>query len=188
MAGKRPHVLGIDDGPFRKRQAAPVPIVGVVMEGATLVEGVAFTAFPVDGAAVTAFLADWVRTLRWYESLHAVVLGGITIAGLGVIDTIRLAEELDLPVLAVTRKGTGTSDLDAALRAAGLAERLAIVARTPPARRLARGLYVSAAGVSDDEADRLVQATLNKARLPEPLRVAHLIGAALVNGQSRGRV
>ncbi len=34
----RPHVLGIDDAPFHKDQSQDVPIVGVMMEGATLVE------------------------------------------------------------------------------------------------------------------------------------------------------
>ena len=34
----------------------------------------------------------------------------------------------------------------------------------------------------------LALATLGKAHLPEPLRVAHLIGQAMVLGQSRGRV
>ena len=34
----------------------------------------------------------------------------------------------------------------------------------------------------------LARATLGKAQLPEPLRIAHLIAAALVSGESRGRV
>ena len=34
----RPHVLGIDDGPFDKSTDTTVPIVGVMMEGADLVE------------------------------------------------------------------------------------------------------------------------------------------------------
>jgi endonuclease V-like protein UPF0215 family len=38
------------------------------------------------------------------------------------------------------------------------------------------------------EAERLVKATLAKSRLPEPLRLAHLIGQAIVLRESRGRV
>jgi uncharacterized protein len=37
------HVLGIDDAPFDKRQSQPVRVVGVLMEGNDLVEGVAVT-------------------------------------------------------------------------------------------------------------------------------------------------
>lgn len=184
---RRPHLLGIDDGPFEKGQDAPVPVVGVMMEGATLVEGVAVTSFPVDGAGATAFLADWVAGQRWREALQGVVLGGITLAGLGLVDLSALAERLGLPVLAVTRRDTAGSTLGAALRAAGFADRLPVLAHTPPAHRLA-GLYVSFAGTDRAGATHLVRASLLKANLPEPLRLAHLIATALVRGASYGKV
>jgi endonuclease V-like protein UPF0215 family len=47
---RHPHILGIDDAPFDKHQDALVPVVGVMMEGAAVVESVAIGAFPVDGA------------------------------------------------------------------------------------------------------------------------------------------
>ncbi|WP_243664732.1 DUF99 family protein, partial [Rhodothermus marinus] len=67
-----------------------MPIVGVMMEGATLVEGVAITRFPIDGEGATDFLAEWIQSLRWRPSLQAVVLGGITMAGLAVVDLVAL--------------------------------------------------------------------------------------------------
>lgn len=184
----RPHLLGIDDAPFRKEQPEDVPIVGVMMEGATLVEGVAVGAFPVDGAGATAYLAEWIGAQRWHEALQGVVLGGITIAGLGLVDLQTLSDALDRPVMAATRHDTTTDDLATALRAAGLEARLPLLERTPPAHRVEDGLFVACAGASSAKAARLVRAALGKARLPEPLRVAHLIGAALVQGTSRGRV
>ncbi len=60
MAAGRPHVLGSDDASFHKRQRAPVPVLGVLMEDCDLVESVAVTAFPVDGDRATIFLADWI--------------------------------------------------------------------------------------------------------------------------------
>ena len=185
---QRPHVLGIDDAPFVKDQDTAVPIVGVMMEGASLVEGVAVGAFPVDGAGVTDYLAGWVEGMRWYAALQAVVLGGITVAGLGLVDIPALAARLGLPVIAATRRDTANSDLGYALQAAGFLERLAILDRAPKAHRLEDGLYITVAGAALPQAERLIRAILNKASLPEPLRIAHLIGAALVQGSSRGRV
>jgi hypothetical protein len=49
-------------------------------------------------------------------------------------------------------------------------------------------VFVTLAGTSRDEAERILRAARGKSRLPEPLRLAHMIGAALVAGQSRGRV
>lgn len=187
VSASRPHVLGIDDGPFDKRRSRPVPIVGVMMEGRDLVEGVATTGFPVDGDEVTSFLAGWIGGLRLADALHAVVLGGISIAGLGLVDIAELARRLGRPVVVVNRRDPRDERLRAALGAAGLEARGAILERTPRAWQLDERLWVAHAGTSHDEARSLVAATRHKSQLPEPLRLAHLIAAALVTGESRGR-
>ena len=184
----RPHILGVDDAPFDKRRPSPVPIVAVAMEGSDLVESVAIGQFPIDGEGATEYLTAWIGGLRARAMLQAVILGGVTMAGLGIVDVTALAEGLGLPVLVVTRHNPAGSDLADALRAAGLSHRLAILERVPRAFGVGEGLYLAPAGTTRLEAERLVRATLAKARLPEPLRLAHLIGQAIVLGQSRGRV
>ena len=185
---QRPHVLGIDDAPFSKRQRDPVPLVAVKMEGCDHVEGVAVSSFPVDGAGATDFLAEWVGGLRLHRSMQAVVLGGITIAGLGVVDVPGLASRLQTPVLVATRRRPSDALLVGALRAAGLPERIPLVEGAPRAVRVAEGFYLACAGIGAAAAEGIARRTLRKARLPEPLRVAHLIGSALASGASRGRV
>jgi uncharacterized protein len=184
----RPHLLGVDDAPFDKRQTSPVPIVGVVMEGADRIEAVAVGQFPVDGEGATEFLAGWIGGLRTRPALQGVILGGITIAGLGLVDVAALAERLVLPVLVVTRRNPLGSDLADALRAAGMEHRLSQLERVPRAFGVGEGLFLAHVGTTRVEAEELVRASLAKSRLPEPLRVAHLIGQAIVLGQSRGRV
>jgi uncharacterized protein len=185
---RRPHILGVDDAPFDKRQSFPVPIVGVVMEGPDRVESVALGEFPVDGDGATDYLAGWIGGLRARPALQAVILGGITIAGLGIVDVTALAQQLDLPVLVVTRHNPARSELADAWRAAGLSQRLALFERVPRAFGLGQGLYLAHAGGSRVDAERLVGTSLAKSRLPEPLRLAHLIGQAIVLRESRGRV
>jgi len=184
----RPHLLGVDDAPFDKRQRHPVPIVAVAMEGHDVVESVAVGEFPVDGDGASDYLVSWISELRARPMLQGVILGGITIAGLGLVDLSALAQRLGLPVMVVTRHDPAASDLADALRVAGLAHRLELLARTPKAFGIAEGLYLAHAGIPFAEAEQLVTATLGKARLPEPLRVAHLIGQGIVLRESRGRV
>lgn len=183
----RPHVLGVDDGPFVVGRDADTPIVAVMTEGPAPVEAVAVTRFRIDGDAVTSFLADWITSLRLHPALQAIVLGGITIAGLGVVDLAALAERTGVPVVAVSRRDPRDHRLAAALGAAGLADRLAIVARAPAAFAAPNGLYLACAGASTDDAIALVSACRGKAHVPEPLRLAHLIARAIVTGESRGR-
>jgi endonuclease V-like protein UPF0215 family len=184
----RPHLLGVDDAPFEKRQTAAVPIVGVVMEGPDRIEAVAVGRFPVDGEGATEYLAGWIGGLRTRAALQGVILGGITVAGLGLVDIEGLAGRLALPVLVVTRRNPLGSDLAEALQAAGLEHRLPLLNRVPRAFGVGEGLYLAHAGATRVEAERLVRASLAKSRLPEPLRVAHLIGQGIVLGESRGRV
>ena len=184
----RPHVLGIDDGPFVVGASVDTPIVGVMTEGNHPVEAVAVTRFPIDGADVTAFLAAWITGLRLHPALQAIVLGGVTIAGLAVIDLPALAAATALPVIAVTRRDPTNHRVADALRAAGLADRLALLARTPPSFATSTGLHLACAGATNDAASALVTACLGKAAVPEPLRLAHLIGRAVATGESRGRV
>ena len=158
------------------------------MEGPDQIEAVAIGAFPVDGDAATEYLANWISGLRTHAALQGVMLGGITIAGLGIIDLPVLAERIGVPVLAVTRNNPNNSELKAALKAAGLMERYPIAERSPRAYRVTDGLFLAHAGGKRTDAEELVRASLGKSRMPEPLRVAHLIGSALVLGESRGRV
>jgi endonuclease V-like protein UPF0215 family len=187
MKRKRPHLLGIDDGPFDKDQVAPAHIVGVTMEGCDLVENVALGSFPVDGSGATEYLTAWIQSLRVLPSLQAILLGGITIAGLGVVDIERLSTGSRCPVLVINRKNPLDSRLGQAFEAAGYGERVAVLERTPAALPCERGLFVAVAGASEEQAQSWVRASLHKAQLPEPLRLAHLIARALTTGQSRGR-
>jgi len=159
----------------------------VMMEGAALVEAVAVTEFPIDGAGITDFIADWIENTRFAPALQAVVFGGVTIAGLGVIDINALAERLRTPVIVVNRRDRTQHRLRQAFAAAGLEDRLAIVERMSPIFQVADGLYAAAAGIDAAAAIPLIEATLAKSDLPEPLRVAHLIARAIVKGESRGR-
>jgi uncharacterized protein len=183
----RPHLLGVDDGPFDKRRDAEAVLVAVVMEGADLVEGVAVARFPVDGDDATGYLARWIGSLRFRPALQGVLLGGITIAGLGVVDLGALATAISRPVIAVNRRDPSNHRLADALRAAGLSERLAVVERCPPAVRTRSGLFLASAGIEPAPAEALVEACCGKADLPEPLRLAHLIARAVKTGESRGR-
>jgi len=185
---ERPHLLGIDDGPFEKfRAGESTPIVGVMMEGADLVESVAVTRFPVDGPDVSGFIADWIEGLRFRPALKGIVFGGITIAGLSVLDANALNERTELPVLVVNRREPSNDRLREALCAAGLDDRVPLLDRAPKPFPVGERLHAAVAGASRERAAQLVRSSVRKSDLPEPLRLAHLIARAIVTGESRGR-
>jgi endonuclease V-like protein UPF0215 family len=136
---------------------------------------------------VTEFLAGWIRGLRWSDALQAIVLGGVAIAGLAIVDLAALARSLGVPVISVTRKDPNGDDLGRALETAGLGARRPLLAGLPRAVRIEANLYARIAGGSREDLDWILDTTRIKSKLPEPLRVAHLVAAATVRGESRGR-
>jgi endonuclease V-like protein UPF0215 family len=162
------------------------PYTPQAMEGPDLVEAVALTHFPVDGNDATAFLGDWIESLRIRPALHALFFGGITLAGLAVLEPEALSLRLGLPVLVLNRRPPRDDALREALLAAGLAPRIALLERAPVAIRF-DDLHVGICGLGREEAFDLLARTRRKGSLPEALRVAHLIARALETGESRGR-
>jgi hypothetical protein len=186
-APARPRLLGIDDGPFHKGVDATAPLVAALVEGGDRLEGVAIRSFPVDGDGVTEFLAGWVRELRFHPAAHALVLGGVTIAGLAIVDLPALAAALELPVIAVSRRDPSDHRVAEALAAAGLAARIPLLERAPQAWAVDERLHAAVAGATRERAQALLLASRGKSALPEALRTAHLIAAAVARGSSRGR-
>jgi endonuclease V-like protein UPF0215 family len=90
-------------------------------------------------------------------------------------------------VLAVGRRDPSGHRVASALAAAGLADRIPLLERTPAAWRVDAGLFAAAAGATRERVEGLLRASRGKSALPEALRVAHLIAAAVARGSSRGR-
>jgi endonuclease V-like protein UPF0215 family len=180
-----PHAIGIDDGPVVKGHGRSTIVVGAVLSGPAQVEGFLTTLLPVDGDDPTPHLAEWIRRSRFHPLLRVVFLRGITIAGLSVIDLPALAAATGLPVIAASQRSPETSTLTSALDAAGFPERKAVVARAGPATAW-RNLHVEVASIAPHEAWELLDLFAGKSPFPEPVRVAHLVARAVVDGESRG--
>jgi len=72
-------------------------------------------------------------------------------------------------------------------RVAGGARKWRIIEKTGPMEPAA-GIFVQRAGIGLQEAAALVSRLAVHSRLPEPLRVAHIVAGGLSTGHSRGRV
>ncbi len=180
-----PHVLGIDDGPFDPGRSADTLVVGVVMAGADLVEGVLSMRLPIDGGEATPALAAWITRSRFHPLLRAVLLDGITIAGLSVIDLPALGAAVGLPVIAATRRRPSSDRLADALRAAGYPERIESIERAGPAHECG-DIFFECAGIDEADARTILESQRGKSHIPECLRLAHIIATGLATGESRG--
>src|SRR2546426_2334224 len=182
--------LGIDDAPFRFSDET-VPVVGVVVQAPSYIEGVLTTLAEVDGHDATERIASMVRRSRYRAGLAAILIDGTAVGGFNVIDIDAVRAAVDRPVVTVTRKKPNLGSIETALRRRfdDWQERLATIRRHEiEAIRTGHGsVWVTYVGASRTEGQEALSLTTVRGVLPEPLRVAHLIAAGGVPGGSRGR-
>ncbi len=185
-APRRLRVVGFDDAPFRKVRGARVPFAGVVCAD-TRIEGMVWGQLRRDGWNATDALAASLLGGPHLPQLHLVLLDGISFGGMNLVDLPRLSAVLGLPCVAVMRR---PPDLDAFRR---------VIARLPaPARRMAvldragpvhvRGRWTfNVVGLPPEDAEAALERLTDTGNVPEALRLAHMVGAAVTGGVSRGR-
>ncbi len=181
------NVIGIDDAPFVRSHRGDVPIIGVVTTR-TRVDGIMRSHVRRDGVNSTTQIAALVCDGKFDEHLQAVILQGIALAGFNVVDIHRLQLLIGRPVLVVARRKPNLSAIKRALlqRVRGGAAKWKLIEKAGPMEPAA-GVWIQRAGLSLREATDLVKTTTIHGALPEPLRMAHLIAGAYVDGTSRGR-
>lgn len=181
------HAIGIDDAPFSRSHRGDVAIIGAVCAG-TRLEGVLSSKVQRDGRDATEVIARMIEGCRFAAHLHAVLLQGIALAGFNVVDLAALHESLRRPVLVVARRRPNLVAIRAALRdrVPGGAEKWALIEKAG-AMEPCSGVWVQRAGLSLDEAEKLLAATTERGKLPEALRLAHLIAGGVTTGESTGR-
>src|SRR5437879_13781016 len=96
--------LGIDDAPFRFSDET-VPVVGVVVQAPSYIEGILTTLAEVDGHDATEGIAAMVRRSRYRAGLAAILVDGTAVGGFNVIDVAAArAAEYRIRLLATAKE------------------------------------------------------------------------------------
>ena len=182
------HVVGIDDAPFPPGFRGDVTVIAAVMSHARL-DGVLTSKLRKDGINATDRLIAMIGKSRFYDQLHLVMLQGIAFGGFNVVDLPRLAGSLRLPVMAVCRRKPDMVVLRNTLMQSvpGGAKKWRLMQRAGPPHSVDH-VYVQYSQLTPDEADGVVRALSIHSRVPEPLRLAHLIAGGLSGLPTRQRV
>ena len=182
------HAVGFDDGPFLPNCRGDVDLIGAVFSGDFLV-GVLSGRVRRDGVNATERIARAIEESRYLEQVHMVLLQGIAVAGFNVVNIHALAQRLALPVIVVMRKHPDMQAIREALlnKVPGGCRKWRLIQRAGPIREAA-GVWLQCAGVSHAAAAAAVGRLALHSRIPEPLRVAHLIAGGVSHLNTRQRV
>jgi hypothetical protein len=184
-------IVGFDDAPFEKGRKKKVPVVGAIYRGGKIFDGVLFVKVDVDGNDATSKLIKAVNSSRHKPQLKVIMLDGITVGGFNVIDLKELHEKTDLPVIAINRKLPDIKSVKNALKNfrdfKKRWEKIKNAGKIKKFKFKDKFIYYQCKGIERDEAEEIIRISCTRGYIPEPLRVAHLIAAALVKGESHGK-
>ena len=181
------NTVGFDDAPFAPDHQGSVRLVGCGCSR-TRLDGVVSGWVQRDGDDATDEMVSVLRRSQFLDHVQAVLLQGIAVAGFNVVDAHRLHETLGLPVLVIARRMPDFAAMQTYLQhnVANWETKWQLV-RGTGALEAIRGVHVQRIGLSRAETGHLLAATTLHGRLPEPLRLAHLIAGGVTTGASRGR-
>ncbi len=190
MAPKKEiRVLGIDDAPFEKGDEH-VWVIGTFFRGGEVMDGVISTHAEVDGEDATYNLIEMINKSKFKEQIKCIFLNGIAVGGFNVINIGNLWKHTSIPVIVVVRHMPDFEELEKTLHKLGMAKRYDLMEKAGKPRlvRTKQGeAYIQVAGMEWNTAEELMQICCTRSYLPEPIRAAHLIGAGVVKGESKGR-
>ena len=184
--GKRIRALGIDDAPFDRERGGSVNVCGVIC-AKTRFEGMLWGEMTKDGWDATEKLTSLVGESKFFDQLHVILIDGLTLGGFNIVDLPRLHKALELPCIAVMRRMPDWQAIDQAL---GYfddgAERKAILQKAGTVHD-AENQCFQLAGCEVATAKKVLGQLTDTGFVPEPLRLAHLIGSAVKKGESGRR-
>jgi endonuclease V-like protein UPF0215 family len=178
-------VLGVDDGAFKPHVKSQVPVIGVVFRGGYWLDGVMHTKIAVDGFDATDKIVAMIAGSSHYKQLRVVMLNGVTFAGFNIVDVKALNAATKLPVITVTREKPDFAGIRTALQNLPNSEERweAILSAGEPVEVSTRSaeakVYMQTAGVSEEDAQKILRLTSTQSNIPEALRVAHLIASGI---------
>ncbi|ATB35519.1 hypothetical protein CYFUS_000932 [Cystobacter fuscus] len=181
-----PRVVGFDDAPFARRVGARVCLAGVVCAG-TRFEGLVWGQVRRDGWTATDEVCRLLVGGKFLPQLHLVLLDGLAFGGFNLVDLPRLAHTLGKPCVAVMRRPPDLDAVERALRHLSRPQaRLQLLRRAGPIHQRG-GFTFQVQGAEPEWVEEALQRLTDTGRVPEALRLAHLIGSAVMTGESTRR-
>ncbi|HEX7467290.1 MAG TPA: DUF99 family protein [Methanobacterium sp.] len=186
---KEIRILGVDDSPFPSHTNEEVMLVGTVFRAGNWLDGVLSTYICGDGTDGTEKIIEMVRNSRNLGQLGVIMLDGITFGGFNLVNIRKIFESTGVPVIVIMRKIPNFERIKKALkRFDDWEKRWANVLEAGKVHKVdnPEPIYMQIYGIEREDAEEIVRLSTTRSAIPEPLRVAHIIAAGIITGESRG--
>jgi endonuclease V-like protein UPF0215 family len=176
-------VIGFDDAPFIRGSGETVNLAGIIC-AATRFEGMVWGELQQDGFDSTETICKLLLDSKFLPQLHIVLLDGIGFGGFNVVDLPKLSEKLQLPCVAVMRRQPDLEAvIDAMSRLPNLQQRQELLKRAGTIYEYSPFVF-QVCGEEPEIIAKVLDKLTDCGKVPEALRLAHLISAAVIKGES----
>jgi len=190
MAKEHVRALGIDDAPFEFSQQN-VLVVGTVVRAPNYLEGILSTEVKVDGKDATEKLIEMIGGSRFVEQVSVVFLDGAALGGFNLIDLKKLSDSIGVPSVTVSREKPDFERIRKAMKEhfdewEGRFEQIKS-GNLYKIKTEYKPIYIQKEGLNIEEVKRLIDLFTVRGRLPEPIRISHMVASGIVRGESQGK-
>lgn len=187
---KEIRILGIDDAPFDKFRDKECLVIGTIFRGGSYLDGLISFRIKVDGNDGTKKLISAIKKTKHRGQIQCIVINGISLAGFNVLDIEKISRSVRLPVIVFIRKMPDFVNIRKALAKAKMPGKMTLIKKAGKvysSKISDRRVFFQIKGISEKEAFKILKLACLHALVPEPLRIAHIIGSGIIFGENRGR-
>ena len=171
-------ILGVDDAPFNKDDVE-CALVCTVFRGGGFLDGVMSCIVEKDGLDATGKLSNLVAKNSHHDQLQAIMLDGITFGGLNVVNLKELSSVTGLPAIAIMRKKPDIESFENAIKKLPCPKERLRAVRAAGRIMQCGHVFFQVAGVSPEMAREIIRISTTRAKIPEPIRAAHIIARGI---------
>lgn len=173
-------VIGIDDAPFNKFDKEAL-IIGTYMRGNSIVDEISFKKIEKDGFDSTEKILKIVKD-KHFTKINAIFLDGVTFGGFNIADIVKIYNETEIPVIAVMEKEPDLLKMKSALKKYffDFPEKIEMLESFPKPEPF-ENIFIQCIGINFEEACILIKKTRLRSKIPECLRISHLVGRGFLN-------
>ncbi|MBS3098569.1 DUF99 family protein [Candidatus Woesearchaeota archaeon] len=186
MYKKEIRVIGIDDSPFKKFKKGKVLVIGTIFRGGAWLDGILSTKVAVDGNNATKKLVEMINKCKFRPQLRCILLDGIALGGFNIVDVKELNKKTKIPVMVVIRRYPDFKKIEETLKRINKSHKYRLIEKAGAVHKIGY-IFVQLSGLNLEQAKSILKITCTRSLIPEPIRVAHLIAAGVVTGESKGK-
>ncbi|GLS25722.1 DUF99 family protein [Marinibactrum halimedae] len=185
-SGKAIRTIGFDDAPFKRKPFSPVNISGIVCSN-TRFEGMLWGEVQQDGSDATEVITRMILNSKFHPQVHLIIIDGIAVGGFNVIDLKSLSQNINRPCVSVMRHLPDLNAIKKALKNLDDGDKKFDLIMKAGEIYQQKGFIYQVCGSTPETTAQALLALTDQGNVPEALRLAHLIGSAIMTGQSSRR-